>query len=134
MINLKEFDKRVRALEEKGLEITVIGHKPHSPKVYKERAFQRFVRHLVFGDSGRGIGITVSGLPQVKGTRITVGLALDIPLGKRQLRLSREDKKLLERLLVEALEEAARERSGGFSSRASKSAPRPTPRRASTGS
>lgn len=108
MISLREFDKRARALEEKGLEITVIGRKPQPLKVLKERAFQRFVQHLVFGDSGRGIGITVSGVPQVKGRRITLGLALDIPLGQRKLRLSREDKKILERLLIEAIEERAR--------------------------
>ena len=106
MISAKEVARRARILEEKGLEVPVIGRKPQSLKVLKERSFQRFVQGLILGDTGRGIGITVSGVPQIRGRHNSLALALDIPLGQRKLRLSKDDRRLLQTILVQAIEKS----------------------------
>jgi hypothetical protein len=104
MISAKEFNRRARILEEKGLEISLIGRKPLPLKVRKERALQRYVQHLIRGDSAHGIGIAVSGVPQIKGSHISLAVTLEIPLSRRKLRLSKQDRRLFEILLVQAIE------------------------------
>lgn len=134
MISAKEIGRRARILEEKGLEVPVIGRKPLPFKVQKERSLQRFVQHLIFGDDRRGIGITVSGVPQIRARRITLALALDIPLGLRKLRLSKEDKRLLEALLIQAIEKTGQPLRPAPASRHARHAHRAMPRRTPTGS
>jgi hypothetical protein len=134
MISAKEVARRARILEEKGLEVPVIGRKPQSLKVLKERSFQRLIQRLILGDTGRGIGITVSSIPQIRGRRISLALALDIPLGQRKLRLSREDKRLLQTILVQTIEKTRQLRRSPSDSRHPRHAHRAIARRASTGS
>jgi hypothetical protein len=116
MISSKEFLKRARALEQKGLEITVIGRKPQPLRVMRERALERYMRRLILIHTGHRIGIAVSGVPRLKGSQMSLGLALEIPVGLGKPRLSKENKKLLEALSP------------------SRHAHRTLPRRASTGS
>ena len=132
-VDIAKFEKRLLALERKGQEVELIGHKPQPFKVLKERALERFAHHLIQGQMDRRIGVAVSGSPRLKGGHLSLGLSLDIPVGLK-LRLSTQDMRTLKVFLSQALERASRLYRAQSHSRPSGPAPRAASRRASTGS
>lgn len=135
MVNIREFEKRLKALEAKGQEIEVIGHPPRSLRLERERALERILERLILTHRGREIVIAVTGVPQFRGDHLSLGLALQLPVGRRKSALSKQNRKLLEAFLVNAIAESARFRPPNSSaSTHSRHGRRVSQGRASTGS
>ena len=135
MVTIREFDKRLKALEAKGQEIELIGRKPRPLKVLRERALGRILERLILTHTGRQIVIAVTGVPQFSGDHLSLGLALQLPVGRRKTMLSKQNRKLLEAFLVSTIAESARFRpSNSSTSTHSRHGRRVSQRRASTGS
>lgn len=108
MVSIREFDKRLKALEDKGQEIDLIGRKPRPLRVQRQRALTRILERLILIHKGSQIVIAVTEVPQLSRNHLSLGLALQIPVGKKKAPLSKANKRLLETFLLHAIEESAK--------------------------
>lgn len=135
MISSREIARRIAALEKKGLDVPLIGRKPQPLKVQRKRALDRILDRLVLMHGGHQIVIALAGAPRMRGNRLALRLALQIPLGRKGGPISKAEKHRIEDFLVGAIEQGRRMGRTGSSLPAPSRASRPSsPRRASTGS
>ncbi len=131
MANVHEFGKRLQALQDKGLEVEVIGRKDRLLDLRRKLALGSFLKSLVLTHQGHPLVISLIEAPELKGDHVSFGLALRVPIGRKGPALSRADKNHLESFLSTAISESSR--SEKIAPSRARQASRPHRRRASSG-
>jgi hypothetical protein len=108
MVNVELFGKRLRALQEQGLEVEVIGRGGRLLDLQRKLALGRFVKRLLLTNRGKQVSISLVQAPQMQGDRMSFALALQIPAEGTGAPLSKADRSRLNAFIAKVIEDGSR--------------------------
>ena len=108
MVDIRRFERRLQAMEDKGFEVEVIGRKGRFEDLRRKLELGRFLKRLILTHGGRQLVIALVDAPELHGDHVSLYLALKIPVERKGTRLSKADKSRLESFLDGAIQKSSR--------------------------
>jgi hypothetical protein len=103
VVDIRKFEDRLKAFEKKGIEVEVIGRKDRFQERRRIYELTRFLNRLVLRHKNRHLVIGVVDAPELRGKRVSMLVALDIPMNAKGAVLTKAEKNRLESFLDHAI-------------------------------